>query len=134
MKSFFLFFFLLAVFLFSSCEKSQEAATPLSGTWQLVEVLTDPGDGSGTFESVTSDRSIVFGEDGAYTANGDLCLFGQDTATDSDGIFWTDDQNVEPNSCISQAPRSGITYEFSGEDLILSYPCIEPCQQKYRKR
>ncbi len=107
---------------------------PLSGTWQLIEILGDPGDGSGNFEPVTSNRTITFGEEGAYIANGDLCLFTEASDTESSGIFWADDQNVEPNGCRSLAPRSGITYEFSGDELLLSYPCIEPCRHKYRRR
>lgn len=134
MKSFLLFSFLLFIFLFTSCEKDKELVTPLSGTWQLIEVLADPGDGSGTFESVTSGKTITFGEAGAYTANGDLCNFSEESATTSSGIFWDEDQNVEPGGCISQAPRSGITYEFVDEELILSYPCIEPCRHKFSKQ
>lgn len=134
MKSFLLFAFLLFVFLFSSCEKNQDRATPLSGTWLLVEMLADPGDGSGTFEPVTSSKTITFGENGAYTANGDLCLFNKASETETSGIFWEENQTVEPDECIYLTPTSGITYEFVGEDLILSYPCIEPCRQKYRQQ
>lgn len=135
MKSIFLSTLFLSVFLFAACEKDDATpASDLSGTWQLVEVMADPGDGSGTFEPVDSDRTITFGANGAYTATGDLCTFGTTADSATSGIFWPEDQNVEPAGCISAAPRSGITYAFEGEALILSYPCIEPCQQKYRKQ
>ncbi len=121
-------------FALLSCEKDNELATPLSGEWRLVEVYADPGDGSGSFEPVTSNKTITFGEDGAYTAKGDLCTMNEAADTETSGKFWSEDQNVEPNECISLAPRSGITYEFVGGELILSYPCIEACQHKYRKQ
>jgi len=134
MKSLLLFpVFLMAVF-FLSCEKDEGQTSPLSGEWRLVEVYADPGDGSGSFEPVTSNKTITFDEDGAYTAQGDLCTMTEAADGVTSGKFWSGDQNVEPNDCIFLAPRSGITYEFVGEELILSYPCIEPCQQKYRKQ
>jgi hypothetical protein len=136
MKSFFLspLLLLFVVVAFQSCEKDDELATPLTGEWRLVEVYGDLGDGSGSFEPVTSSKTITFGEDGAYTAQGDLCTMTETADTATSGTFWSDDRNVEPNGCIFLTPRSGITYEFMGNDLILSYPCIEACQHKYRRQ
>lgn len=135
MKSIFLSTFFLSVFLFAACEKDDAApASDLSGTWQLVEVLADPGDGSGTFEPVDSDRTITFGADGAYTATGDLCTFGATADSETSGIFWPENQNVEPAECVFASPQSGITYTIDGDELILAYPCIEACRHKYRKQ
>lgn len=134
MKSFLVFPLLLIAFIVLSCEKDDGVATPLSGEWRLVEVYADPGDGSGSFVSVTSSKTILFGEDGAYTAQGNLCTMEETADTATSGTFFTDDQNVEPNECISLPARSGITYEFVGEELILSYPCIEACQHKYLRQ
>ena len=134
MKSFLLFPVLLMAIAFLSCEKDDGQATPLTGEWRLVEVYADPGDGSGSFEPVTSNKTITFGEDGNYTAQGNVCTMAETSDVGTTGKFWTEDQNVEPNECISLPARSGITYAFVGEELILSYPCIEACQHKYRKQ
>ncbi|MFK8164196.1 MAG: hypothetical protein AB8H12_17255 [Lewinella sp.] len=134
MKSLLLFPIFLMAVVFLSCEKDEGQTSPLSGEWRLVEVYADPGDGSGSFEPVMSNKTITFGEDGDYTAQGNLCTMEEAADTATSGKFWSDDQNVEPNECISLPAQSGITYAFVGDDLILSYPCIEPCQHKYRKQ
>jgi hypothetical protein len=36
----------------------------ITGKWQLTESLADPGDGSGTWQTVENGRTLEFDEDG----------------------------------------------------------------------
>ncbi|NNJ37670.1 MAG: hypothetical protein HKP23_00325, partial [Flavobacteriaceae bacterium] len=58
MKKLLLFFLLLSL----ACT-SDDPEIEILGEWQLVEVLADPGDGSGKFKSVDSNKRITFFED-----------------------------------------------------------------------
>jgi hypothetical protein len=71
-------FLLLTIGLLASCAKDEEnptnnPETEITGTWKLVEVYLDPGDGSGDFEPVQSEKTVTFHGDGTVTSNGDLC-------------------------------------------------------------
>ncbi len=111
-----------------SCHKSEEELAPasLAGTWKLTEVLADPGDGSGTFQPVSSNKKIVFVSDNKVTSNGSICDMSIEsnsntTTTYSEATHTIDCQNRP------------IPYELNGNTLILSYFCIEGCQAKYTK-
>lgn len=43
------------------------------GSWELIEVLADPGDGSGTIEPVESNKTMDFSANGIVTTNSSLC-------------------------------------------------------------
>ncbi len=128
-------YFFIPVFclLFVACEKEDLAGSQeLVGTWRLVEVLADPGDGSGTFESVNSDRRITFRADGTYTSAGNICSFNTNGDEDGSGQYFPAANRLEPAGCFTTG-GSPITFEQQGPALIISYLCIEPCQHKYRK-
>jgi len=56
-----IFFTLLVVGMLSACNKDDNKSnTSIVGNWKLIEVLEDPGDGSGTFMSVDSEKTITF--------------------------------------------------------------------------
>lgn len=40
--------------------------TKLEGMWQLTAVLADPGDGSGTYQPVSSQKTLTFCMDGTF--------------------------------------------------------------------
>lgn len=67
--------FLMLISLLVSCNSDdQENSTPeLIGTWKLTEVLADPGDGSGTFKAVQSNKTIEFKNNGTIVTNTSLC-------------------------------------------------------------
>ena len=117
------------ILVFSAC-KPQEVL--VSNKWKLIEVLNDPGDGSGTFISVQSDRTIEFLNDGTFESNGDLCNMGTDSDQVLTGLYSEIDFTLTPDGC-SITPVFPISYTMSDEELIINYPCIEPCQQKYIK-
>ncbi len=117
----------LLVLLFS-CHKNEEELAPASlvGTWKLTEVLADPGDGSGTFQPVSSNKKIVFINDNKVTSNGSLC----DMSTESNSS--TTASYSEATHTIDCQNRP-VQYELNGNTLILTYFCIEGCQAKYIK-
>ena len=117
--------------LFSSCSKEEESNTnngQLVSKWQLIEQLLDPGDGSGTFSPVTSQKTIELFSNGTWTSNGNLCSLSIDISQSSTGTYSTVDSTITVAIC---GWSRDITFEHDNNALILSYPCFEPCQEKY---
>lgn len=114
-----------------SCDNTDadDTANALVGTWKYTEMLADPGNGSGTFILVTSDKTITFDALGNVTSNGSLCDMSTASNNSSSGTYDLTTNTINSNSC----PNSNIIYEFSGTSLILNYPCIEPCKAKFVK-
>lgn len=114
-----------------SCNKNdnENATIPLLGTWELKEILADPGDGSGIFNSVISNKKLTFDSKGNVTSNGSICAMSIESNTSSNGTY------SETNSTINSAncQNATIKYELTGTTLILIYPCIEACKAKYIK-
>lgn len=130
-NAFFLLLF-LAFFTFS-CADDEDSIAPagIVGEWELVEFLADPGDGSGVFEPVDSDKRITFTEQNTFSATESMCSFNDDSA--STGTYSLEDNTISTEDCAT-AGGSPIGLELVGEELIISYLCIEPCQEKYRRR
>ena len=103
----------------------------LVGEWKLREILMDPGDGSGEFQKVDSDKIIEFFENGNVESNGNLCNGGITTGRPSSGIYKVPDSILELDNCEREFRMTRFRLEDG--DLILSYPCIEPCEEKYIK-
>ena len=131
--------------LMVSCSDGDDVAqgpTPeLEGVWELVEQYADPGDGSGDFKKVDSDKIIEFFEDGVLSSNGELCglesasgvkAYGTYVVNDSLNKFSIDNY-ILPEDC-DNFENYKIFFHLEGQHLILSYPCIEGCGQKYRKQ
>ena len=128
--------------LFFSCSKDDpqqiesEPEGGLVGKWQLFEVLVDPGDGSGVFQSVSSDRTIEFFDDGSFVSSYSLCLTDADSDQETTGRYDPDKSVLEPAEC--DFPGSNATfevpYQFKDSHLVVGFPpCIEPCAQKLKK-
>ncbi|XMO85481.1 hypothetical protein AAFN75_11855 [Algibacter sp. AS12] len=138
------YLFIVLLVIISSCStddsKPKEGQdTGLIGKWKLIEQYADPGDGSGEFTPISSNRVIEFLSDGTVIINGVLCYMSGDVGdketgtyiaiTDSDTQF---DGEIIPNTCNSRFARIYYTLPVSG-NLILWYPCIEGCGQKFSK-
>lgn len=121
---------IFVVFLFA-CNSSEEELTTTS-EWRLIEVLADPGDGSGTFQPVQSEKTITFHEDGTVSSNGSLCNMTTNVGNGYSGTFNEQDSTISVIGC-DFAPPFPLSVESSGENLILNYPCIEPCREKYEQ-
>jgi hypothetical protein len=127
-----LFTLFVAGILFS-CNNDDDSNTnvEITGNWKLIEVLADPGGGSGTFSSVESEKIITFKNGGIITSNGNLCDMSISSASQTSGTYSNSELNFNSPECNN--PDYNYTFEQNGNILIINYPCIEPCQAKYQK-
>lgn len=128
-----LLFILLTVGILSSCNNDDDSNsnTELIGNWKLTEVLLDPGDGSGTFNSVDSEKIITFENNGTITSNGNLCDMSIASDNSTSGTYSNSEMSFNSTDCNN--PDFDFTFEQNGNTLIINYPCIEPCQAKFIK-
>lgn len=115
-----------------SCKSDDSfSSNSIVGTWKLVEMLADPGDGSGTFMPVTSSKTIEFLADGSYTSNGNICAFSALNDGDSEGMYQVSEEGYRIEC--EDPFVSPLNLQLKEGDLILTFFCIEPCQQKYKR-
>ena len=122
-------FLIVAIVLAVSCndDESSNSNRTVTGQWSLAEILSDPGDGSGTFQPVVSTKTITFYSNGEVSSNGSLCTMGQ-TTTASNGTYSETDHSITV-SC--DGATLALPYTISDNRLIVSYFCIEGCKEKY---
>ena len=121
------FAILVILSFLTSCKKNDRGS--LTGTWELKEVLMDPGNGSGVFTAVSSDKNLIFHTNGNVTSNGIICDMSIESNTSTTGTYSENDSTIISATCQNLI----IKYELSGDTLILKYPCIEACKAKYTK-
>lgn len=124
--------FLMTIGLLSSCsnDDQKKSETEVTGTWKLVEIMADPGDGSGTFRSVESDKTIEFKSNGAITTNNSLCNPYSDEMINS-GTFSLIDNSITTNC---QNPNiAKIHFELKNEYLILHFASNEGYSEKFQR-
>ena len=121
------FAILVILSLFTSCKKNKRDS--LTGTWELKEVLMDPGNGSGVFTAVGSDKNLVFHTNGNVNSNGIICDMSIESNTSTSGTYSENDSTIISATCQNLI----IKYELSGDTLILIYPCFEACKAKYNR-
>lgn len=104
-----------------------------TGEWKLIEMLADPGDGSGQYVPVESSKSISILEDGTYSSNGDICSFSVLVADPSSGNY-EETENGYVIDC--QTPfLSHLRLSLDNDGyLIVAFACIEPCLQKFERK
>jgi len=123
-----LFFYVVIIISLISCNKSDDVETGLVGQYQLLEVLADPGDGSGTFQPVNSNKIIEFHSDGTITSNGEIGTMGVESNSATTGTYSLADSTISSSNC------SNLSFELNVNELIINYPCIEPCRAKFLKQ
>ncbi len=124
--------FLLIIPLLLSCKKDNtNPDNAIVGTWKLIAMYADPGDGSGDFVSVNSQKTIVFKADGTYSSNGNICDFSTTAAAETEGDYLEMDAGYEI-VCESEF-NAQIRLEVRNNYLIVTFFCIEPCQQKFQR-
>ena len=73
MKHLKIVFAVYIVAVLSSCNETPEENSDVLSRWHMIEQLMDPGDGSGTFQPVVSDKTLTFFVDGTFsTENGSV--------------------------------------------------------------
>ena len=124
---------LLSLLSAISCNKDDDknADTELIGKWGLIEILADPGDGSGTFHAVQSNKIIEFHSNGTITSNGTICDMSIESSNSTSGTYSIADSTISSIDCNNQMK---IRFEKNGSSIIINYPCFEPCRAKYVKK
>lgn len=134
----------ILTFVFLSCssdDSKPNGETELIGKWKLIEQYLDPGDGSGDFQSIESERTIEFFSNSTVEINGELCFMSSEVGDKEIGTFMitssneadtTYDGEIIPNTCSSRSAKVYFDLPLSG-NLILWYQCIEGCGQKFKK-
>ncbi len=122
---------LLVFSLFSCSSDDDNSPSNLIGKWRLYEQLADPGDGSGTFRPIDSDKTLEFFANGVITSqNGSLCE-PYSTEQITTGTYSVTENNITTNC---QNPSiATISFEIVGTNLILNFVSIEGFSQKFRK-
>lgn len=135
---------ILITLFFINCtsnDSKPSSETELLGKWKLIEQYADPGDGSGDFRPIESDRVVQFFSNGTVSINGELCFMSSNVGdtetgtfiiTSSDEADTTYDGEIIPNTCNSRSAKVYFDLNFNG-NLVLWYPCIEGCGQKFKK-
>lgn len=125
-----LLYAMLAVITFGCAQKEDSPAPPtLVGQWRLTQVLADPGDGSGVFRDSNNGKLLQFMSDGKVLSSTPLCAMNSLLTVVGDATY--DTEFIYPKDCQSSGLKIG--YKIEGESLILYYPCIEACAEKYVK-
>jgi hypothetical protein len=124
---------LISIGVLISCSKSDDNKnSDLIGKWKLIEVLADPGDGSGTFHSVSSEKIIEFQSNGTVTSNGSICAISVESGSSSSGTYSLSDSTINSSDCPSTPLK--IKFHINGSTLTINYPCDEACIAKYIKK
>jgi len=123
---------IIVLFLVISCKNDDAlSVNTIEGEWKLIAVLADPGDGSGEFRSVSSNKTVRFNANGSYTSNGKICDFSSLADDESEGIYVATDQGYSIE-CEGQFVYP-VNLQLKDGFLIITFFCIEPCQHKYKK-
>lgn len=121
---------LLILIIVISCKKNSN--DELVGTWELIEIFSDPGDGSGSYNSVESDKTITFKNNGKLISNGSLCEVSKVSDGKTTGRYSEANSTFTSSDCLD--PDYEYTFVRDGNILIITYPCIEGCGAKYQKQ
>lgn len=126
----------IALVCLSSCKDDNDmqlknTTDEVLGQWKLIEFYADPGDGSGDFQQIESEKRILFMTDGTVSSNANLCILFSEVGETSTGTFSEEDMSISISGC--DISTSSVNYEMVGSQLIVSYFCIEGCLEKYEK-
>ncbi|MGB5943589.1 MAG: hypothetical protein WBG71_11970 [Leeuwenhoekiella sp.] len=129
--------YFLLTFVFFSCSENESqlqqtgAGSPLFGKWHLSQQLSDPGDGSGTFQPIDSDKTLTLKPNGVVEAeNVSLCH------PYDDQLKWAGKLNLEDSTISTTCDNPNIAKIFvsmEGGSLRLDYVSNEGFSQLYTK-
>ncbi|KAF2338816.1 lipocalin-like domain-containing protein [Flavobacterium ginsenosidimutans] len=130
MKKNIIFLMLIGLFFSCSSDDQEKIESPVVGSWKLIEVLADPGDGSGTFRAVESNKTIEFKSNGTIATNTSLCDPYSDEIKSSGSYSVT--TNKITTNC--QNPNiATISFELKDNYLILHFISNEGYSQKFQR-
>lgn len=131
-----LFVFCFLGLLISCSDNDKKNGNPsngLIGEWILSEINIDPGDGSGVFEKVESDKTLIFKENNEIISNGSLCDAIVDSDSPSIGTYEFDENSDTSGKIITDCQYSleifpNPTFTLKDSKLYVSYhSCDEYC-------
>lgn len=131
MKNVLLIASVVAIIISCSKDSDDNDNAKLLNSWLLIEQLIDPGDGSGVFVPVDSQKTIEFLDNGTVVSNGSLCFINSITGSATISAYNSTEKYIIPGDCIGADYM--LTYEVIHDKLLLYYPCFEPCVQKFVK-
>ncbi len=123
---------LLITTLACNSDDNDDEPQGIIGEWLLIEMLADPGDGSGEYIPVDSSKRIILMEDGTYSSNGDICAFSSELTNPTSGSYESTD-NGYVIDCESPFPTP-LRLSLDNGYLIVAFSCIEPCLQKFERQ
>ncbi|WP_130736341.1 hypothetical protein [Flavobacterium sp. J27] len=118
----------------SSCNNDDScscANNKLVGKWKLIEVLADPGDGSGTFNPIESNKILEFKNNNTVVTNTSMCNpFSNEIVVS--GVYNYFASTIVTN-CQNPTAAS-VDFEIENNNfLILTYISTEGYAQKYKR-
>ncbi len=131
MKNLFLIFLFATI---TSCSTTFNSPADLDnkeivGKWQLTEALADPGDGSGTWQTVENGRTLEFDENGMVYSSTSFC-YGEQI---NEATFDASEKMISSN-CADRNVE--LSYELKEGKLFITPHnprCAEACGTKYSK-
>ena len=131
MKNLFLIFLFATI---TSCSTTFNSPADLdtkeiTGKWQLTESLADPGDGSGTWQTVENGRTLEFDEDGMVYSSTSFC-YGEEI---HEATYDASEKMISSN-CADRNVE--LSYELKEGKLFVTPHnprCAEACGTKYSK-
>ncbi|TMU56611.1 lipocalin family protein [Flagellimonas algicola] len=120
-----------AIILVLSCSNDDiYAESDIVGTWKLIQIKADPGDGSAEFRSVKSEKTIQFKSNGTVSTNTSLCdPYSEEIRTA--GKF--DLENLTITTNCENPNIATISFEWQDETLVLNFISNEGYSQKFQK-
>ncbi len=121
----------LCIVVLARCSESNESEeNPYLGTWELVEISQDRGDGVLFMtRSVDSEQIVVFGENEIVTSNSTFCSFTWDITPGMDGdtaTYSIIDKRIYHETCLMHRQLN-----LENDTLWIVYFCAEACIEKY---
>lgn len=124
---------LFMVFAFSlvGCEDKNEVTSGLEGNYKLTKIYADPGNGSGTYQPVNFDppKEIEFGKNGSFSSKN---FTSQDFSAFN---FVSYELKGDGTILFKTANSTGqsLRYVINGNELTISFICIEGCGYRFTK-
>ncbi len=127
------FLIIFSILLIISCRNNDDNENSIIGTWKLSAQLADPGDGSGTFQAVSNNRTVTFYRNGTYSSNGNFCTMNSDSNETTTGSysFTNTEKSLTPN-CNNSIIKLKLNIE-NNQLTMTNFGCYESCAQKYVK-
>lgn len=119
--------------LFSSCQKNEDEipySSSIIGKWKLIATYADPGDGSGKFRDVNSNKILEFDSTQVQTNTGSFCNTESNVSYTLSEIEYQGniDKKLKFGSC-----DATYSYTIVNNMLTIYFNCIEGCGERYKR-